>query len=626
MIRRQIGSLLVGTLALAGCMDDDGILTPRIDDGLTDQAPVLAALECQVELGAGSMTCAQDGPELPGGVSPVILGGQGVYILLESSNIGYDAQNEIFSADVTVRNLLTQTIGTSDEVSVDEDGIWVFFHDVGTPIPGGSGPITLDNPDGEETITVADQPYFRYAQALGPGERSLHKTWRWKVPAGVESFTFAVYVKAAVVADDEIEPGLRFDARTLTFGRDHTCALTLAGEAYCWGSGATGQLGNGSIDDQARPVAVLDPDEGPVRYVSIAAGLWHTCALSTEGKAYCWGWNAEGQLGTGPDIIYLKPEPVMDPEGESPRYTAITAGQSHTCAIATTGKAYCWGWGMEGQVGNGEWLADNLKPAAVVDTIDGGVRFSTIAAGYEHTCALSTEGRAYCWGNNENGQLGNGMSGDMTNVPVAVMPPAGVADPLEFDALAIGSYGEFTCALTAAGKAYCWGYNFYGSLGDGTFDDRNRPTPVADPAGGPVRFSSIGVGAFHACGLTGAGKAYCWGDNYFGQLGNGETGYDAIRTIPVEVWAPEGGSPVQFVSIGGGDLHTCGRSATGQIYCWGDNFLGQLGIGPDEGRPIPTPVLDPEEGPPIFAAALPRRLPFLAYLGEKAGRPHSPHG
>src|SRR5690606_3053321 len=118
----------------------------------------------------------------------------------------------------------------------------------------------------------------------------------------------------------DIEPGLRFDARTLTTGSAHTCALTLAGKAYCWGDGDSGRLGNGATDNQAKPLAVLDPEGGPVRYVSIVAGRAHTCALSTEGKAYCWGFGDFGRLGTGSNDSESQPVLVSDPDGESPRY------------------------------------------------------------------------------------------------------------------------------------------------------------------------------------------------------------------------------------------------------------------------------------------------------------------
>lgn len=604
IIWRRIGFGVVGALALIGCSEDGALLAPRWGDGANDTATVLAALECRVEPRAGSMTCMRVDPGPGDGPAAAVLGGQGTYISLESANVTYE--DEIFSADVTVRNLLTQLLGTADGAEVDEEGVRIFF--IGDPVavPAAAGPVTLQNADGTAVFTKPDQPFFRYPQALGPGRTSLPRNWRWQVPDGVDSFTFSVFVAASVAREDSILAGLQIDPQTISGGENHTCALTLDGRAYCWGDGSKSQLGNGSNSSQNRPVAVSDPDDGPVHFASISAGGGHTCALTIDGKAYCWGLNGDGELGIG-----------------------------------TTG-------------------AQN-KPVAVLDTIDGGIQFAAVEAGYFHTCALSTAGRAYCWGSGSYGRLGNGGTSTQ-RTPVAVAPPEGEPDPLTFASIS-GGY-EFTCGLTIAGKAYCWGRDNAGQLGNGELENQVKPVAVEDTPDGATKYASIATGSSHTCALSTAGKVYCWGNGEFGQLGDGESGLDAYDSVPVPVADPTSGA-VQFTSITTGNSFTCGATTSGQAYCWGHYSEGQLGVGPgSQHKTRPTEVLDPTDGPAMlivsfdpmsdgdragvgggvnycgtdgslarldkgrsrYTQAPLRRLPLLAYLGEGVGHAHSPRG
>lgn len=651
IIWRRIGFGVVGALALIGCSEDGALLAPRWGDGANEAATVLAALECRVEPGAGSMTCMRVEPGSMDGPAATVLGGQGTYISLESSNVTYE--DEIFSADVTVRNLLTQSLGTADGAQLDEEGVRIFF--IGDPVavPAAAGPVTLQNADGTAVFTRPDQPFFRYPQALGPGRTSLPRNWRWHVPDGVDSFTFSVYVAAAVAREDSILAGLQIDPQTISGGEHHTCALTLDGRAYCWGDGSKSQLGNGSNSSRNRPVAVSDPDDGPVHFASISAGGGHTCALTIDGKAYCWGLNGDGELGIGATGAQNKPVAVVDPEGDSPQYTSITTGYAHTCALATTGKIYCWGYNSSGMLGIGTNVAQN-KPMAVLDTIDGGIQFAAVEAGYFHTCALSTAGRAYCWGSGSNGRLGNGGISTQ-RAPVAVAPPEGEPDPLIFASIS-GGY-EFTCGLTIAGKAYCWGRDNNGQLGNGELENQDKPVAVADPPDGATKYTSIATGSFHTCALTTTGKVYCWGNGEYGQLGDGNSGFEADRSEPMAVLDPTSGA-VQFTSLTTGNSHTCGVTTSGQAYCWGHYSEGQLGVGPgSQHKTRPTAVLDPTGGPAMLIASLDpvsnrdragvgggvnycgadgilarldkgrarythaplRRLPLLAYLGEGVG-------
>jgi alpha-tubulin suppressor-like RCC1 family protein len=265
-----------------------------------------------------------------------------------------------------------------------------------------------------------------------------------------------------------------------------------------------------------------------LRFTTIAASSGHTCALNGSGAAYCWGWNLEGQLGIGSTTNH-QPTPVAVSGGLT--FSALAVGDYHTCALTTSGAAYCWGANFRGQLGDGS-TTNRSAPVAV----SGGLSFSSLAAGEFHTCALTSSGSAYCWGENAVGQLGDSSTTRRSS-------PVAVAGGLSFRALAAGSGLEsraHTCALTSSGAAYCWGGNDAGELGDGVTKseicERNSDsfrcsrTPVA--VAGGLTFSALTVGGFHTCGLTTAGAAYCWGANGWGQLGTDST---TGSSIPVAV-------------------------------------------------------------------------------------------
>ena len=245
----------------------------------------------------------------------------------------------------------------------------------------------------------------------------------------------------------------------------YTCALTTTGQAYCWGLNNQGQLGNNSTTNSRIPVAVQMP--AGVSFQSIAAGYYYTCALTAEGKAYCWGQGSSGQLGNNSTTASRIPVAVQMPAGVS--FQSITAGSLHTCALTTEGKAYCWGYSSSGQLGNNSTTASRI-PVAV--QMPAGVSFQSIAVGYYHTCALTTTGQAYCWGQGSSGRLGNNSTTD-SRIPVAVQMPAGVS----FQSITAGSL--HTCALTTEGKAYCWGYGGSGQLGNNSTTDSSIPLAVS---------------------------------------------------------------------------------------------------------------------------------------------------
>jgi alpha-tubulin suppressor-like RCC1 family protein/tRNA A-37 threonylcarbamoyl transferase component Bud32 len=242
----------------------------------------------------------------------------------------------------------------------------------------------------------------------------------------------------------------------------------------------------------------------------------------------------------------------------------IAAGGAHTCLIATGGTAYCWGANNDGQLGTGTTQTVS-KPTAV----SGSAHFSSIAAGLSHTCARTTGGLVFCWGDNTHGQLGDGTR-DPHTIPTRVTFGRPMAS--------ITSGSGFSCGLTTGGDAYCWGSGSRGQIGDGASADRTAPAHVS----GQDNFAALAAGWNHVCGLTDAGHAYCWGANDAGQLGDGST---SDRSVPTAVR-----TDLRFTALSAGSGHTCGTTAAGAIYCWGDNQYGQLGDGTRAAHLTPVAV------------------------------------
>lgn len=569
---------IAASIAVAGCMVDEGPLGLEGDRGSpTLPGGALALLDCRVDLRGGVLGCAAPEPSLPGGISAdlITIGGQGSYVLLESSDVRFDSDDRVFSATVTVRNLLTQPLGTSDGAEPDAKGVRVFF--VNDPSNG----VTVKDPSGIDIFNASLQLYFQYDQVLVPGRRSMARTWEWDVPEGVSEFQFQVAVSAEIPggAYDASGRPLTLDPQTITVGGFHSCGLTLSGTAYCWGSNEFGQLGTGTSGGNDGPSAILGHT-----FTEITAGYKHTCALDGSGKAYCWGLSADGQLGNG-DFGLLDPGdeqsyrhrtvPVEVQGGHE--FLDISAGGLNTCAVTKDGDAYCWGRGREGQLGNGKSGIDDEDPTRYVfaptPTQVLGSDYVAISVGGSHACALNSARDIYCWGVNEWGQIGNGAGGaaaDSVSVPQLV-----AAAGLKFSALSAGL--THTCALAEGGSAYCWGETSAGRLGNGEGAGIARFRPTPQPVMGGHTFASLSAGAIHSCGVTPFGEALCWGRNGHGQLGVAAP-TDSVLA-PVAVTAGAGVAPFSAIgALGSNEYgHTCALTTAGALYCWGSNREGQIG-------------------------------------------------
>lgn len=347
----------------------------------------------------------------------------------------------------------------------------------------------------------------------------------------------------------------RFTA--IGLGWRHSCMTDVTGGAWCWGSNEYGQLGAAStmrcldnnVDCSWSPLKV----EGVQVFSQLAASDDHTCGLTPEGQAWCWGRHDRGQLGDGRTAAGPQ-RPVAVAGGH--RFVALVTslGESVTCGLKDDGAVWCWGDGFFSGAAAGAGPSASLEPTRWTQAAT--VAWRSIGLGWAHACGLDAAGLAWCLGNNQYGQLGNGGS-------TSAAAPVAVAVGRVYQRLAVGY--QHACALDSTGQAWCWGF---GAAGDGSTSNEPRPTPVA--VAGRHRFTQITAGHNLSCGLTADGTAWCWGDGGLGQLGNGAS---AQAYAPVAV---AGG--LKFTTMGVSANSTCGVTADGTAYCWGWNSVGAVGI------------------------------------------------
>lgn len=285
----------------------------------------------------------------------------------------------------------------------------------------------------------------------------------------------------------------------------------------------------------------------PRPFETLNAGVFYRCGVSVEGT-FCWGNNRWGQLGNGEAENNSFGPQRVDTQVD---FAAVAAGASATCALDSTGRAYCWGLNEVGQVGDGT-TTDRLRPVSVA----GDHRFVEISAGgfpSQHNCARTAQDEVFCWGNN-NGAFGTSGSSEDSSVPVRA------ADGLTLVTVTSGKGGG--CGITPDNEGLCWGSNIYGQAGHGTLGiSYDAPREVA---GGHL-FERISQGGGHTCAVTTQGAGLCWGWNRSGQLGNGEEGIDLEEPEPVVVM---GGLEFSEIQAGGNDF-SCGVTTDQRTFCWG---------------------------------------------------------
>jgi len=359
--------------------------------------------------------------------------------------------------------------------------------------------------------------------------------------------------------DDAVAPDISEEPTAASYaafsaGLDYTCAIETDGSLACWGR----IIGVDAEEAALRPAPVAQGSG----FAAVASGTTHTCALAIGGAARCWGANDRLQLGSGDTLSSTAPRAVGGPVHA---FQVLSSGAYHTCGVSLDDRAYCWGWNRYGQLGNNSTIGQGL-PAQV----HGDFEAQDIAAGGTHTCAVTRDGRAFCWGRGGRGQLGSGSTDDQLG---AVQ----VTGTQTYAAITAGD--AHSCALAADGTAWCWGAGTAGQLGNGETEDAATPVQVM----GGRTYASITAGSEHTCAVEQNGAAWCWGHNAHGRLGTG--GLPAILPAPAAV-----AGELRFRALSAGRLHTCGVTTDDVGYCWGFGGFGQLGSGSVISRAEPTPV------------------------------------
>jgi hypothetical protein len=360
-----------------------------------------------------------------------------------------------------------------------------------------------------------------------------------------------------------------FPAASVVVGHAHSCALTRAGVAYCWGANSSGQLGLGRVDDDVHvfPRRVV----GGLQFASITAEGNHTCGVTVAGFAYCWGASHSGQAGTG--MIGLVPTPT--PVASGARFLALAAGTHHTCGITTNGDLQCWGDNALGQLGDGSDrstavpISGTARPLPVA--VAGASAFVSIASASVSTCAISSNGSTYCWGSNFARELGESLGGRCHLIATLFMYSEGGPIPCSTAPVRLNVPNVFTslsgsrtawCGVGRGFELVCWGNSL------------ESPRVVS-----AARVTSAWIVGNDVCGPDLAGTIACWGVW-------GATGFPTVPTY--------GGETI-LGSLASGAVHSCGvsRDARSVVYCWGFNASGQLGDGTTIGRTASAPVAAP---------------------------------
>ena len=373
----------------------------------------------------------------------------------------------------------------------------------------------------------------------------------------------------------------------VALGVSHSAAITKDGSLYMWGSNRYGRLGDGTTTDRYTPVKIMD------NVASVSLGSSHSAAVTKNNYLYVWGYGGNdtdySYIGNGSYSDIRSPVKIMD------NVASVSLGSSHSAAITKDGSLYMWGSNYHGQLGDGT-TSGKHRPQRVASNVQ------SVELGSSYTTVISKDGGLYTWGYNYYGQLGNGTTTKSSN-PIKIMN----------DVVDCAGGGSHTIALKKDGTVYAWGYNDCGQLGDGTTTDRTSPVAIQIydhtnvltssgvkhgiiPDNGNYSFGSTGeivqvaAGGRHSAAVTKDGDLYMWGSNECGQLG---VYSNADSKIPIKVNNSSSTLPeksVKYVALG--DRHSAAITKDGSLYMWGYNLLGQLGDGTTTNKYIPVKVMD----------------------------------
>ena len=389
---------------------------------------------------------------------------------------------------------------------------------------------------------------------------------------------------------------------SISLGQNHACMADIDGGMQCWGIGSDGRLATGGTTQQTSPTPYSEWYDGPSEIGYVSSGNAHSCALDGSQHLFCWGSSDQYQNGVTTGSEYRATRHTQDHMYQR-EWAMISAGGLFTCGIAVDATVWCWGDNNHGQLGYG---VTNDKATAQQVQLPEAVNATSLSAGGEHVCALTDNGDVYCWGRNIEGQLGLGNT-TSTSLPLKAITPTGKS----VSALSAGQ--RHTCAIFDDGTVGCWGQNTYGQLGDGTTDDRSTPsTVILAGQRAPLQISS---GDELTCLLFDDASIQCWGRNDQGQLGTGNT---IDSTAPQSLDIP---AHLSAYSISVGERHACALFHDGVPRCWGYNGYGNLGIGSTTNQNTPSALTTYEINNNTYTAyaGFEHHLPFhIAGWGQNA--------
>ncbi|WP_149244295.1 T9SS type A sorting domain-containing protein [Dyadobacter sp. 32] len=348
-----------------------------------------------------------------------------------------------------------------------------------------------------------------------------------------------------------------FTTITSSPSASHTLGIKNDGTLWAWGYNNNGQLGDGTTTDKNSPTQI----GSATNWAKLSTGYDHSLGITADGKLWAWGSNTFGQLGDGTQVDKTIPTQI----GTATNWVSISTGSYSSLAITTEGKLFAWGRNSSGQLGDGT-QADKTTPTRVGSATN----WVSVSAARYHTLGITADGKAWGWGFNGYGEVGDGTT-------LQKLSPTPIGTATNWASVSAGG-NFFSLGITTDGKAWAWGYNSSGQLGNGTQDNKTTPAQI----GSATNWVSVSAGHYHSLGITADGKAWGWGYSGSGQVGDGTT---VQRTNPTQI-----GTTTNWVSIVSGLYHSLGITANGKLWAWGYNDSGQLGDGTNANKSAPTQI------------------------------------
>jgi len=384
----------------------------------------------------------------------------------------------------------------------------------------------------------------------------------------------------------------------VALGDLHSSATTSSGRIFTWGINWYGQLGDGTTDNKSVPTEITNQfslfSGETITQVSLAD--YHSSAITSSGRIFTWGANWVGQLGDGTTIDKSTPTEITNQlslfSGET--VTQVSLGYDYSSAITSRGRIFTWGYNFNGQLGDGSWT-NKSTPIEITNqfSLFSGETITQVALGYTHSAAITSIGRIFTWGYNLYGQLGDGTT-DNQSVPTEITNQFSILSGEIITQVSLGY--EYSSGITSSGRIFTWGRNDNGQLGDSTTINKSIPREIGynifniirNPLPASENITQVFLGYGYSSAITSSGRIFTWGSNWYGQLGDG-TSTDIL--IPTEITHQFGlllGETITQVSLGYG--HSAAITSSGRIFTWGNNWDGQLGDGTTDNQSVPTEI------------------------------------